>query len=97
MEEPFKGWPRCDLCHGPVNPQFGRLSVEPDDWPAQWIWSHDHCLWKCLPENTYIIEAERLDTRAKVLALTLCLAKEAWYQDTNWEEAVERFYDLPDA
>ena len=110
MEGLFKGWPPCDRCGKPVNRRSGVLSIEPPE-PSEtrsgpvelrdlarqelcreWLWSHGRCRPR---RNLYWIEAEQFDTLDKVLDWTLHLAEKNWYQATNWQGTVRRFYNVP--
>lgn len=66
-----------------------------DDPPglAPWDWGHRECFPGRTPE--YVVDGDRMDTLAKLMARTLELFDADWFLETAWEDAVRRFYAIP--
>lgn len=58
-----------------------------------WDWGHRACFDALDP--MYVVDGPRMDTLPRMMARTLQLMDEPWFLDTAWEDAVRRFYRVP--
>ncbi len=109
---PMAGWRACDACGDRplAAPAEGLLSVpvalvdgrraavaagaEPSPALVTWEWGHR----ECFPgrEPPYAVDGAAVDTLPRMMARTLDYLGVDWFLDTAWEDAVRRFYALPD-